>query len=442
MQESHNIEWKSNWRDEFLKWISGFANAQGGKLFIGINDKGEITGIPDGKRLLEEIPNKIQTQLGIICDVNLVEKESKSYIEINVNQYDIPISYHGKYYFRSGSTNKLLQGNELSKLLLKKAGKTWDEVIEPRALIDDIDIIAVEAFKNQAFKSKRMPFVKNEKDTKIILDNLMLMQNNQIKRSAIILFGKNPEKFYVNAYAKIGRFGKSDDDLRFQEVIEGNAYQLADKILDVLDRKFLVSPITYEGVYRIENWEYPYESIREAVINAIIHKDYMGAPIQISVYDDKLIIWNEGTLPYDLSIEDLRKKHSSRPHNPLLANTFFKGGLIEAWGRGTIKIINECINAGFPEPSIEYSSGGIKITLFKNIFSEEKLIKIGLNSRQIKAIMFIKERSKITNSEYQRINNISKATATRDLNELLRKFKLIIKVGKTGIGTFYEFKGS
>ena len=440
MQESQNIEWKQNWRDEYLKWICAFANAQGGKLYIGKNDDGEITGLGNIKRLLEEIPNKIQTRLGIICDVNLIESENLKHIEILVKKYDVPISFQGKYYFRSGSTNILLQGTELSNFLLRKTGKTWDDVVEPRATLGDIEISAIESFKKGAILSKRMPFIKDEKDIKVILDNLVLLENNQLKRSAVILFGKNPERYYINAYAKIGRFGKSDDDLKFQEVVEGNAFQLADKILDVLDRKFLISPISYKGLHRVENWEYPYEAIRESLINAIIHRDYMGAPIQISIYDDRFIVWNEGTLPNGLTIDDLKKKHSSRPQNPFLASTFFKGGLIEAWGRGTIKIINECLDAGLPEPKIELSSGGIKVTIFKDIDIEDKLRNIGLNKRQIKGIRYLKETGKITNSDYKNLNNISKATATRDLTELLNKFEIIIKVGETGVGTFYTLK--
>lgn len=97
-----------------------------------------------------------------------------------------------------------------------------------------------------------MPFIENETNKEIILDNLLLRENGGIKRSAIVLFGKNPCKFYINAYVKIGRFGKTDDDLLFQEVVEGNAFQIADKTLEMLDKKFLISPISYEGLYRIE----------------------------------------------------------------------------------------------------------------------------------------------------------------------------------------------
>lgn len=389
---------------------------------------------------MDDIPNKIQAHLGIICDVDLKEKNGKDYIEIDIKPYDVPISYQGKYHYRSGSTKQELKGNSLNEFLLKKAGKTWDDVVEPRAKLEDIDIVAVEAFKKGATVSKRLPFIADEENIEQILDNLLLLDNGKLKRAGILLFGKNPCRFFINAFVKIGRFGKTDDDLRFQEVVEGNAFQLADKTLEILDRKFLVSPITYEGLQRIENWEYPYEAIREVILNAIVHRDYMGAPIQISVYDDKLIVWNEGSLPDDLTFEDLKKKHSSRPHNPILASGFFKGGLIEAWGRGTIKIINECKKAGLPEPIIEYASGGINVTIMKSKKSENGIISFDdLNERQTKAIEFVKNNGRITNKDYQELNNISREMATIDLRKLV-KMNILISSGVKGAGAYYVLK--
>ncbi len=436
MAESQNIEWKESWRDEYLKWICGFANAQGGKIYIGKNDKGEVVGLDGAKRLMDDLPNKIQTRLGIICDVNLFHEESKAFVEIDIKPYDVPISYQGKYHYRSGSTKQELKGNSLNEFLLKKAGKTWDDIVEPKAKLEDIDPLAIEAFKKGAKTSKRMPFIADEEDLELILDNLLLIEDGKLKRSAILLFGKNPCRFFINAFVKIGRFGTTDDDLRYQEVVEGNAFQLGDKVLDVLDKKFLISPISYKGLQRVENWEYPYAAIREVIINAIAHRNYMGAPIQISVYDDKIIVWNEGSLPENMTIEDLKKKHSSRPHNQKVASAFFKGGLIEAWGRGTIKIINECKAAGLPEPLIENASGGISVTLFKNVITEEYLIDKGLNERQIKAALFVKEKGKITNSIYRDMFEVTEKTAFRDLEKLI-KLNILKKEGEKK-GTYYK----
>lgn len=429
MPETQNIEWKESWRDEYLKWICGFANAKGGKLYIGKDDYGNIVGLKEYKKLMDDIPNKIQNNLGIVCDVNLYTDDNLHYLEIDVKPYDIAISYKGKYHYRSGSTKQELKGKALNDFLLKKSGKTWDDVIEARASLEDIDQQALEVFKKAAIKSKRLPSIQDEDDFLIILDNLLLLENQQPKRACVLLFSNNPNRYYINANIKIGRFGNTDDELLYQEVIESNIFELADKTIDVLDKKFLISPITYQGLNRVEKWEFPYKAVREAIINAIAHRDYSGAPTQISVYDDKLIIWNEGQLPEGLKIEDLKKKHSSRPFNPLIASVFFKGGLIEAWGRGTINILNECLKAGLPEPIFEANSGGFSVTLFKDKYTEENLSKSGLNERQIKAILHVKKNDFITNSIYQSLCNTSDRTASRDL-EQLRLLNIFKKVGE------------
>jgi len=436
VSEHQNLEWKESWRDEYLKWICGFANARGGKLIIGKDDKRNIIGITDHEKLMDDIPNKIQNHLGIVCDVNLYAFEEKHYIEIDIKPYDNAISYQGRYYYRSGSTKQELKGKALNEFLLKKSGRTWDDIVESRAKLDDVDHHAIEVFKKAASKSKRLLSIENETDYDLILDNLLLLEHKRIKRAGILLFGKQPNRFYINAFIKIGRFGLSDDDLLFQEVVESNIFELADKTLDLLDKKFLISPISYEGLNRIEKWEYPYKAVREAIINAIAHRDYSGAPTQISIYDDKFVIWNEGKLPEGLSIEDLKKKHSSRPSNPLIASVFFKGGLIEAWGRGTINILNECLNAGLPEPKFESDFGGISVTLYKDRYSKENLLTLGLNERQIKAILHVKQNKFITNRVYQSLCNTSDRTASRDL-EYLTELNILERIGEKK-GTIYK----
>ncbi len=202
MPEHQNIEWKQSWRDEYLKWICGFANANGGTIFIGKDDKGNIVGIEDTKRLMDDIPNKIQNHLGIICDVNLHKISGKQFIEIKVNSSDFPISYQGKYHYRSGSTKQELKGSALNEFLLKKIGKTWDSVIDPDTTIEDIDKQAIEEFKNKATKSQRLPAVSNETSLIDIFENLQLSHNQKLNRAAILLFGINPCKYFINAYAR------------------------------------------------------------------------------------------------------------------------------------------------------------------------------------------------------------------------------------------------
>jgi ATP-dependent DNA helicase RecG len=139
MPEQQNIEYKSSWHDDYLKWICGFANAQGGRIYIGKNDAGKVVGVEDYKRQMDEIPNKIKNLMGITADVNLLQDGDKHFIEIVVQSYSVPISLRGRYYYRSGSVKQELTGAALNEFLLKRAGHTWDDVVEEDASFDDID---------------------------------------------------------------------------------------------------------------------------------------------------------------------------------------------------------------------------------------------------------------------------------------------------------------
>jgi ATP-dependent DNA helicase RecG len=164
------------------------------------------------------------------------------------------------------------------------------------------------------------------------------------------------------------------------------------------------------------------------ILNALIHRNYMGAHTQLRVYDNKLFLWNHGTLPEGITLAELIGRHSSFPRNPALAEACFKGGFIDAWGSGTIKIIDACKVAGLPEPTMEEKWGGFIVTLFKERFSVEELQKMGLNERQVKAVVYVKEKGKITNSEYQTLNEISERTASRELEEL-KKLSVFKRIG-------------
>lgn len=418
MSESQNIEWKSTWHDDYLKWIGGFANANGGSIFIGKNDDGEVIGLKDAKSLMDLIPNKIRDLLGIICEVNLKEENGLHYIEIITKPYSVPVSLRGRYYYRSGSSKMELTGNELNEFLLKKAGKTWDDVIEEGCSVEDIDEDSIKTFLSDAAESGRMPSVEGLSKLEI-LEKLRLSKSGKLKRAAIILFGKDPNKFYPNILVKMGRFGSDDADLKFQEIEEGNLIKLLKNVSDQLNRKFFIRPINFEGMQRIEKGEYPVAALREMLLNALVHRNYMGSSIQMRVYDNKFTIWNEGNLPEGLELESLKTTHSSRPKNPVIAEVCFKAGYIDSWGRGTLKIYNSCKEAELPEPTIESRDGGILVTLFKTKFALEQLKKLGLNERQIKAVEFVKENITISNSIYQSLNSIGKTTATEELAQLV-----------------------
>ncbi|MDR1181813.1 MAG: putative DNA binding domain-containing protein, partial [Bacteroidales bacterium] len=434
MPEQQNIEYKSSWHDDYLKWICGFANAQGGKIYIGKDDVGTVVGVEDYKRLMDDLPNTITPLMGLTAEVNLQHESNKDYIEIIVTPYSVPISLRGRYYYRSGSVKQELTGAALNEFLLKRTGQTWDNVIEPRATFADIDEKSVKAYIIMSKEKGRLPDVEGL-STEEIFDKLRLTENRQLKRGAIVLFGKDPGRFYPNTMVKIGRFAKDDADLRFQEVEEGNIIMLLRNVSEQLNHKFLIRNIEFEGFFRIEKGEYPVPALREMLLNAMVHRNYMGSFIQIRVYDDKINIWNEGMLPEGISLESLKISHSSRPRNPLIADVCFKGGLIDTWGRGTLRIIDTCKEAGLPEPELTERDGGFLVTLFKDRFSEEQLQQLGLNDRQIKAVLYVKEKGEITTSAYTKLYAVAERTARNDLNELSDK-QILKRVGETNLAKY------
>ncbi|MDR2581228.1 MAG: putative DNA binding domain-containing protein [Fibromonadaceae bacterium] len=436
MSESQNIEYKSSWHDDYLDWICGFANAQGGKIYIGKNNDGKIVGLKNSHELSEKIPNKIRNSMRITAEVNLLDEDGKTYIEIVVQPYSVPISIRGRYFYRSGSVKHELTGAALNEFLLKRAGHTWDDVVEEDATFDDIDEATIKKYLRKAEEAGRLPDIDGLSIPEL-LEKLRLTKNGKLKRAAIVLFGKDPGRFYPNTFVKIGKFEDDDFTIRFQEVEDGNIIQVLDKVLRTLDYKFLIKNISFVGMNRVETLEYPVPALREMLLNALIHRNYMGAPTQLRVYDNKLQLWNHGTLPVGITLDQLSKSHSSFPRNPILAGACFLGGYIDSWGSGIMKIVNSCKAAGLPTPTLEEDMGGFMVKLFKDRFSKEQLEKLGLNYRQIKAVEYIKTKGKITNSEYQEINEIGKSVTIDELRDLVEQ-QILVRIGETGRGTYYE----
>lgn len=437
MPESQNIEYKSSWRDEYLKWIGGFANAHGGSIFIGKDDEGNVVGIPDAKKLLEEIPNKVRDILGILVEVNLHTIAQGDFIEIIVEGYPYPVNYKGQYHYRSGSTKQELKGAALDKFLLQKNGKRWDGVPVPNITANNLKQETFDFFRKRAIISQRIELDILTDTNQHLVENLQLKENQFLKRAAILLFHADPEKFVTGAYIKIGYF-ETDDDLRFQDEVHGNLFEQIEKSMDLLFTKYIKAVISYKGINRIEKYEYPRDAIREALLNAVAHKDYSGGtPIQISVYPGKIILWNEGQLPENWTVENLLIKHPSKPYNPDIANALFRSGYIESWGRGTLKMIRECELAGIPKPVYFYSMSGFFVEFKKDNYNEEYLRGLGLNERQVKAVLYVKKNGKITNKEYQEIFNVARMTATRDLAALIEK-DILSSSNTKGAGSYYQ----
>jgi len=336
MTEHQQKEYKRVWKDEWLKTLCAFANAQGGTLVIGCDDHGNPVGLDRPGKLLEDIPNKARDVLGIMVDVNLgTDGET---LAVCVEPYSTPISYKGEYFYRSGSTTQALKGAALDRFLMRKLGVHWDGVPVPGFSLEDLSEDALQHFRERAAESKRIPASDLALKNRPLLEKLKLLKDGYLKNAAILLFHADPEKAVTGAFVKIGYF-RSETDLRFQDEVHGDLFTQVDRAMDFLLTKYTQALISYRGVQRVERFPVPEEALREALHNALVHREYtVPVPVQIRVYANKIRIWNPGHLPEDWTVENLVGPHASHPGNPDIANAFFRAGLIEAWGRGMEKI--------------------------------------------------------------------------------------------------------
>ncbi|MDK2952847.1 MAG: ATP-dependent helicase RecG [Kosmotoga sp.] len=425
VKESENIEFKSSWKDEYLKILSVFANTEGGEMLIGIDDMGKVKGLKDASDLLEKLPHKIKNLLGILPSVKLENKDGKDIIRVSVNPSDIPISCDGKFYIRTGSTVYEIKGNDLIRFILKKKNLSWESSLSD-AGIEEIDEETIELFRNLA--KDKLPWIAKDTSLEKILQNLELLKGDKLTNAGLLLFGKNPQKYIANAGLRVGRF-RSDIDIVDTVDIKGNLFKQLEAAMDAI-KKHMNVKFEIKGIVRKDIWDYPLEAVREAVINALIHRDYLeSSDIQIRIYNDRIWFWNAGKLPDNLTAEMLKVEHPSFPRNKLLATVFYFAGLIEKWGSGTRRMVQLLREQDLPEPDFKEFAGGLSVVFYKDKYTEENLRKMGLNERQIKAVMYVKEKGRITNREYREINDLSDEGTRLDLNDLASR-GIFTKIGK------------
>lgn len=446
LQESQTVEFKESWRDEYLKTVCAFANTNGGILYIGINDKGEVVGVDNVRKLIEDLPNKVMNAFVLAVEVEVEEQNGKQFIKMTIPKSNVALSCNGKFYSRSGSTTQELKGGALQRLLLKTNNLSWDEIGVDNATYDDIDTETVSRFVTRATEYNRLPSGIDSKNIRQLFQNLKLLtKEGELTRAAILLFGKEPTRFFSCATFKIGRFrGTDPTDLIIQDKVEGNLFTMFEQVIDFLKSKYLLSPISYQGMQRVETLEIPDKAIREAILNALIHRDYTSpAAISLRVYDPTVTIWNDGELER-LHIEDLSREHDSYQRNPLIADIFYRAGYIEAWGRGTLTIIEETTKSGLPAPVFKTRQGGLEVIFQRNPMrlSDKGILKTDfqLSARQQKAVDYVRENGNISNSIYQELTGVSKRTATNDLAELVLN-SVFEKRGSSGESVKYFLVG-
>jgi len=363
--ESESVEFKETFNREALEAVCAFANTAGGMLLIGISDRGQVNGIQTGKEILKDWANQISQGTGLHPSIEIVHVKGKEVTAIRVPESRIkPVMFHGKAYKRSGSITRQMNMEELTHLALTSVGVTWDEVPEVRATIADISMAKVKTFVRLVSVTGRRPIPPWTSATEL-LEKLELLRKKRPTRAAILPFGKNPQKFYLQAVVKAGRF-RGETLVVDDREIEGTLFEQVEGAMNYF-RERLKTRFEMTGKpQRKVIWEYPLDALREGVINAVCHRDYLcNGHTEIRIYDRQLMLWNPGGLPTGISLAMLRERHPSVPRNRLIANVLFYAGLIEQWGSGIQKMNGECETLGLPKPKFEEVMG-FRVTFGKN----------------------------------------------------------------------------
>lgn len=441
--ESENVEFKESFNDEAIEAIGAFTNAIGGTLLIGIQDSGKIIGFQIGKKTIEDIANRIQetTDPRIQPSISIFNLNNKNILVIQIIQSTgIPISVRGRFFRRVGKTNQRMGHEEIMARFIMRTGLSWDACIENSATLSDLNTDLIKKFVSTIREKGRLPIPGHASDEDV-LRKLELMKDGKITRAAILLFGNNPGSFFPSAFLKMGRFRSLTHIVDDREV-HGTLIQQLDGAINWFRERLETEYIIIDEPEREVRWEYPLKAIREAVSNSLCHRDFNSlAHNQVRLYDNRLEIWNSGNLPPGLTPEDLFHEHDSIPRNRCIADAFFYSGLIERWGSGTLRIIEELAAFNLPSPQFISEPGRFKAIFYKEFITRDYLKKSHLSKRQLDAIAYVKEHGSISNTEYQSLTGVSKATATRDLN-LLREEGIFILEGSTGRGSIYKIKGS
>jgi len=442
--ENETNEYKESFDKETIETAGAFANTKGGIILIGVSDKGKVKGVQIGKESLKDWANQISqsTDPRVIPEIETVEIDGKNIAVIQIKEFPIkPVSVKGRCFRRVKNSNRVMTPQEIAQMHMIATGTTWDSYLVDDKTIKDIDPRKVEKYIALAQETGRKKAISSKPIE--LLTKMKFIRDGKPTWAAVLLFGKETPSPRLLSPIHCGRFKLDKTIILDDRMIDTDLISLVDETMDFLTKHINVR-YDFDGKpRRKETWEYPLEALREAIINAIVHRDYpFPSNIQVEVYDDRIQILNPGKLLQGLTISDLYKReHESVLRNALIAQVFYDIGFIEKYGSGTTRMIELCRQHGLPDPEFEELSSGLMVVFRKDVYTEEYLRKKGLNERQVKAVMYVKERGRITNKEYQEICDIKKRQATDDLKEL-ESTGTFERIGVTGKGTYYVLRGT
>ncbi len=443
-QESETVEFKERWTDSTLEALAAFANHKGGTVYVGIADDGRPVGCNVSDDEQQRIVNQVVQALGLRPRLRVEKRGRANVLVLQVEPTTIPTPCRGRYFTRVGTTNRDMTPDQVGRRLMDQLGESWDG-LPSKVTIKDLKNTAFRRFAQIA--QRRLPRLSPKDPPKRAMENLDLLSDGFLTKGAVLLFGKRPRQACSSARLQVGRFkGEVILDNRF---LDGTLWEQLDATMDALRGYLQVrqevrsTAPTVEGLQHHDIWEYPLDALREAIINALIHRDYtVSGHIQVRVEDDSIRIWSPGDLPPGMTLTKLlREPHGSRPRNPFLAEAFFFAGLIESWGTGIGRMRRLCREQGLPEPDFREETGGFLVMFSKDRFSEDRLQTLGLTEAQLRIVRAVKEQGLTTNRTVQKLLGVSRATAIRLLDGLVKK-GVLVRRGKTGRAAHYVLNAS
>lgn len=363
--ESETLEFKERFNTEIIETAVAFANTRGGRILIGISDDGKFAKQSFGKEALRDYVNRIATatEPSIIPSAEKQSTQEGEIIVLSVAEFPLkPVATRGRCYRRSGSTSRQMTPSEIAEMHLQSTGQSMDAVMVPGKTRADLDMTAVQSYMRQATALGRRTFSGAEDPWQVLKKLELVKSNREVTRAAILLFGKNPQSPLTQAVVHAGLL-REKVHIMDNRIIEGSIIDQVEQTIEFIKKNIRVRFEISGKPRRKETWEYPLTALRESLINAICHRDYGDiADIQIKIFEDALQVWSPGFLPYNMTVAELLDpEHSSKPRNKLIAQIFYDLGLIERYGSGIHRILEDCRKAGLPQPLFENFSGGFRI---------------------------------------------------------------------------------
>jgi len=432
--ESEQLEFKRS-SAQFARageTLCAFANSRGGQVLVGVGPDGSVVGQTLADKTFQELAQMLRRfDPPIAVETERVPVGAKG-LEVLVLKTacasdSLPCAYDGRPYQRAGTTTSVMPQESYQRILRERmhSRHRWEnEVVD--AAIEELDTQDIRRTIQTGIAGGRLAADTSADDLTDVLDRLGLRVRGSLVNAAVVVFGRKFLPHHPQCQLRLARFrGTDKNEFADQRQLHGHAFELLSEAMRFLTRHLPVAGRIESGLFeRIDEPLFPPVALREALVNAFCHRDYSqaGGAVSVAIYDDRLEIWSSGELPLGMKVEDLKREHLSRPRNPLIAEVFYRRGLVERWGRGTQKIVELCLRAGHPEPEFLEVAGAVGVRFLPSGYVAPLRVAHDLTDRQrriLQVVAGLKE-SSFANIRGELNSSVADRTLRDDLFHLKR----------------------